>query len=357
MSPDATKRLGDLRELPDCAPAGLKALFEAAEGIIQNQIQLLGSGTPSKAPDLREMLRGQGIADPEDESTMIDKYHEHKHGMQKATRGIQRHDDGIVVRTEGVGDAVTNAYSAIDTSVGQLNTKVDASFKAVRTVTDKDGKTHQQLPKEIIDGLFKGVWDTLNTTHNRVHGVSEEAAAAAAEIKSDLPSYTPTGGRTPASSPTSGSTRSGRSFAPVNYGTPLSSPQLHSMTANVTDAKKRKFLETALAQVGDPYIYGAEGPNAFDCSGLVQYSAKQAGITNMPRTADAQYHATMSHPVDPNNLQPGDLIFPNAQFNGGNPGHIMIYVGNGQVVEAPHTGDHVKVIQLSQVGGFHATRF
>ena len=59
MSSDGTSRLGDLHELPDCAPAGLKALFSAAEGVIQEQVRLLGSGTPSKAPDLRGMLRGQ----------------------------------------------------------------------------------------------------------------------------------------------------------------------------------------------------------------------------------------------------------------------------------------------------------
>ncbi|MEV2220970.1 phage tail tip lysozyme [Nocardia vinacea] len=211
MSPDGTKQLGDLHELPDCAPAGLKALFKAAEGVIQNQIQLLGSGTPSKAPDLREMLRSQGIADPKDKSTMIDKYNDHKNEVQKAISGIQRKDDGIVVKTAGIGEVVTNAYSAIDTSVGNLNTKIDAAFKTVRTVTDKDGKTHQELPKDIVDGLFKGVWDTLNTTYDQVHGVSDQAAAAALKINGDQPAYTPAGGTTPSSSPTSGSTGSGYS--------------------------------------------------------------------------------------------------------------------------------------------------
>ncbi|WP_433733755.1 phage tail tip lysozyme [Nocardia sp. CA-129566] len=209
MSPDGTKQMGDLHELPDCAPAGLKALFNAAEGVIQNQIQLLGSGTPSKAPDLREMLRSQGIADPKDESMMIDNYKDHKNKVQNAVSGIQRKDDGIVVKTAGIGEVVTNAYGAIDTSVGDLNTKIDASFKTVRTVTDKDGKTHKELPKDIIDGLFKGVWDTLNTTYDQVHGVSDKAAAAALKINGDPPAYTPTGGATPISSPTSGSTGSG----------------------------------------------------------------------------------------------------------------------------------------------------
>ncbi|RMI35810.1 NlpC/P60 family protein [Nocardia stercoris] len=249
------------------------------------------------------------------------------------------------MQTAGIGTAVTSAYSAVDTSVGELNTKIDASYKAVRT-DDPDKSPY--LPTDIVEGLFNGVWDTLNATYDEVHGVSDQAATTALNITGDY-------GDLPPSSPTSGG--GSPSYGPVSYGTPLSNSELQAMVANVTDAKKRKFLDTALHQVGDPYIYGAEGPNAFDCSGLVQYSARQAGITDMPRTASEQYHATMSHPVAPNDLQPGDLIFPDAEFNGGDPGHVMIYVGDGRVVEAPHTGDHVKVIQLAQVGGFHATRF
>ncbi|MEU7630775.1 phage tail tip lysozyme [Nocardia sp. NPDC049220] len=220
MTGDDSKRLGDLHELPGCAPAGLKDLFKASEGIIQEQIQLLGSGTPSKALDLREMLRGQGIANPEDQAVMIDKYKDHQDEMQKATSGIQRQDDGIIMKTAGIGDAVTNAYGAIDTSVGELNTKIDASFKAVRTVTDKDGTTHQELPKEIIDGLFKGVWSTVDTTYKEVNGVSDQAAATALKIDGDQPAYTPTGGTTPISTSTSTSTGSGTTGSGYSGTTP-----------------------------------------------------------------------------------------------------------------------------------------
>ncbi|MEV6430662.1 phage tail tip lysozyme [Nocardia sp. NPDC051463] len=220
MSPSDTKKHGDLHELPACAPAGLIALCKVAEGVIQRQIELLGSGKPSKAPDLRKLLAEGGIAKPEDQSTMLTDYGNNKDKMDKVASGYHGKDDGIVVRTDGIGEVVIKAYGAIDTAVDQLNTKIDASHKAVRTETVKDenGKpVHdengnvvktEKLPPEIINGLFKGVWDTLNTTFEQVSGVSDQAAAEALKIVGDEPSSDTTsskntGGAQPVSYPTS----------------------------------------------------------------------------------------------------------------------------------------------------------
>ncbi|MFC9435274.1 transglycosylase SLT domain-containing protein [Nocardia sp. NPDC057030] len=212
-----------MHELPDCAPSGLIALFRLAEGVIQAQIELLGSGKPSAAPNLREMLSSQGIAHPKDESTMIDNYNDHKVEVQQAISGIHRQDDGIVVRTAGVGDSVTSAYGAIGTAVGELNTKIDASFATVRTVTDRDGETHKELPRDVIDGLFNGVWDTLDTTYNQVHSVSDQAAAAALNINSEQPTYAVSGGSAP---PTYNAVGAGgtmpTSFNALGSGSPIS---------------------------------------------------------------------------------------------------------------------------------------
>ncbi|WP_433631294.1 DUF4226 domain-containing protein [Nocardia sp. CA-120079] len=119
-----------------------------------------------------------------------------------------------------------------------------------------------------------------------------------------------------------------------------------------TSAAADKAVQVALAQRGDPYVWGAEGPNSFDCSGLMQYAAAQAGV-KIPRVASAQYQQLPK--VNPADIRPGDLIFPDAQFNGGSPGHVMMYIGNGQCVEAPHTGDVVKVVNLPS--GYHASRW
>lgn len=100
----------------------------------------------------------------------------------------------------------------------------------------------------------------------------------------------------------------------------------------------------ALNQVGTPYVWGGEDPSApgrpgaFDCSGLVQATFKAIGV-NLPRVAQAQYDATTKIP--PDQLQAGDLVFfgQNAQ----NISHVGIYIGNGKMVDAPHTGADVRV--------------
>jgi NlpC/P60 family len=101
--------------------------------------------------------------------------------------------------------------------------------------------------------------------------------------------------------------------------------------------------------VGSPYVYGAAGPSAFDCSGLVQYVLTQLGVPSVPRTSEEQW-AWVQH-IDASQLQPGDLVF--AQFPGDNasPGHVGIYTGNGQVLSAQDPALGVGYSTLASWGG------
>jgi cell wall-associated NlpC family hydrolase len=90
-------------------------------------------------------------------------------------------------------------------------------------------------------------------------------------------------------------------------------------------------------QAGKPYVYGAEGPYAFDCSGLIQYVFKQLG-RSLPRTAEGQYEASTK--VSQYNKQIGDLIFFGTP---GNIYHVGIYAGNGKMWAAPKSGDVVRL--------------
>lgn len=94
-------------------------------------------------------------------------------------------------------------------------------------------------------------------------------------------------------------------------------------------------MEVALAQIGKPYRYGASGPNAFDCSGLVYYSYRQVGIT-VPRSS-RQQHAWAT-PISRSELRPGDLVFYHRPVS-----HVAIYIGDGRVVEAPNSGNNVRI--------------
>jgi peptidoglycan DL-endopeptidase CwlO len=103
-------------------------------------------------------------------------------------------------------------------------------------------------------------------------------------------------------------------------------------------AKYGGVVGIAMQYLGVPYVYGGASPSGFDCSGLVMYAFGQIGIS-LPHNAAAQYGYGM--PVSRDQLQAGDLVF----FNG--LGHVGIYIGGGQFIHAPHTGDVVKISSLT----------
>jgi cell wall-associated NlpC family hydrolase len=95
-------------------------------------------------------------------------------------------------------------------------------------------------------------------------------------------------------------------------------------------------VRAALSRLGRPYVWGATGPDTFDCSGLTQWSYARAGI-HLDRTTYQQIHDGI--PVPRAQVRPGDLVFPHA-------GHVQISIGNNQVVEAPHAGATVQISPL-----------
>lgn len=103
-------------------------------------------------------------------------------------------------------------------------------------------------------------------------------------------------------------------------------------------------IDFALAQLGDPYVYGGTGPNSWDCSGLVMKAWAAAGVS-LPRVVGPQMAATTR--VAMNALQPGDLVAY------GDMSHIGMYLGGGKVVHAPRPGKSVEITSLSgfSVGG------
>lgn len=102
------------------------------------------------------------------------------------------------------------------------------------------------------------------------------------------------------------------------------------------------IVKSALSKCGCSYVWGASGPNTFDCSGLVYWACKQNGV-NFGRTTASEL-STMGISVSIEELQPGDIL----TFKTEPPkiSHVGIYIGDGKMVHAPHTGDVVKVVNV-----------
>ena len=128
------------------------------------------------------------------------------------------------------------------------------------------------------------------------------------------------------------------------------SPPSSTPTFPTISAGKAKFgsvLQFAKAELGQPYVWGGSEPGGFDCSGLMQYIYDKAGI-KLPRTAEAQYNATR-HVTPGESLLPGMLVF--FREADGVIGHVGLYLGEGKMLDAPHTGANVRVETIpTQIG-------
>ena len=131
-------------------------------------------------------------------------------------------------------------------------------------------------------------------------------------------------------------------FTGLLGGLPTKNSGQHAEAAatRTTADQRLRAMRVALAQRGDPYRYGATGPNAFDCSGLTKYSYGRVGRT-IPRTTDQQKAGLRA--VAKSNKRRGDIIL---FTNGGNAYHAGIFIGRGRIVHSSRSGTPVKVDQI-----------
>lgn len=135
----------------------------------------------------------------------------------------------------------------------------------------------------------------------------------------------------------------------------VSSSYLTTNMSQTTQAPTRGegrevVLELAYKQLGKKYVWGAEGPNSFDCSGLTYYVYKNALGKTIPRTSAAQ--SNYGQYIPKGELQAGDLIFSGAN---GKVSHVGIYIGNGKMIHAPQSGDVVKISEINS--GYYKDRY
>lgn len=135
---------------------------------------------------------------------------------------------------------------------------------------------------------------------------------------------------------------------PPQFKTKPKGPQTAPNLFDREAALGKRAASAALTRIGSPYVYGAAGPSAFDCSGLVYWSYKQAGKT-IPRDSYGQLGG--GTPVSKNDLEPGDVVI----FLGGS--HAGIYIGNGMIVHSSTEGVPVRKASLDSMSFYGARRY
>lgn len=174
----------------------------------------------------------------------------------------------------------------------------------------------------------------------RLLALQRKAAAAAAArsarvsrsiARPPISSTTSTAPAPPASAPTTSS-------ATPSSPTTSSSPPTTSAPAS---GRAAVAVSTALAQLGKPYVWGTAGPSTFDCSGLTMYAWAAAGVSLSHASSVQSQQGT---PVAISDLQPGDLVFYYSPVS-----HVGMYIGNGQLVHAPHTGSVVQIVPVTSM--------
>jgi cell wall-associated NlpC family hydrolase len=164
---------------------------------------------------------------------------------------------------------------------------------------------------------------TFQADYNRLSAAEKQAAVAAAD-----------GGGAAGGAP--------RASRADRIGLPPAGPIVASSRA------AQIAVDTAMAQRGKPYVWAAAGPGSFDCSGLVEYAYAAAGI-GLPHSSLMQ--SQMGRSVSRSQLKPGDLVAFYSPVS-----HIGIYIGNGQMVHAPTSGDVVKISSIDVMGYFAGAR-
>ncbi|MER7706181.1 NlpC/P60 family protein [Kitasatospora sp. NPDC097605] len=212
--------------------------------------------------------------------------------------------------------------------------------------------TTQQLKssKEDVQGKLQKAQDLLNTLTEQerqaIRAAEEKAAAEAkakadaakaeaakaAKEKADAERASRDTNRSNLSAPTSGSSGSSGSSTAAAPAAEAAKPAAPAANGSRAAAA----IAAAESKLGAPYVYGATGPNSFDCSGLTGWAYAQAGVS-LPRTSQAQATAGTQIGKDISKAQPGDLVI----FYGDRH-HVGIYVGGGQVIHAPKPGASVR---------------
>ena len=227
----------------------------------------------------------------------------------------------LAVRKTYVETAAADQRSALD-ELRAARQDLEAQQAKLKSSADsaKAAAANLASQKAAIDAAVSAQQATLN----KVKGdLAQLLAQQQAQRAADAQRRAQDALRSAAAAPPKAS----RGKAPVPSGPPP--PVGHGAGAAVAAAR---------SVIGDPYVYGAAGPNSFDCSGLTMWAWAHGGVS-LPHSSQSQYSSTTHISVA--SLQPGDLLFYYSDIH-----HVAMYSGGGMMIEAPHTGANVREVPM-----------
>lgn len=241
---------------------------------------------------------------------------------------------------------------------GSVDTlKMDETQTLTISTTDSSGNVSKGTLNVVVKDISAPVI-TLNKseiTVNAGESVDFKAYLSSAvdnkdgdvlgNVQIDAPSTSKAGTKTATYSVTDSSGNTGTASLTVKVNKKAGSSSNSYSGSAPSNNYGNSVLSAAYSRLGCPYVYGAAGPNAFDCSGFVQWCYARVGVS-LPHSSSAQKNSGTQ--ISVSQAQPGDILWKS--------GHVGIYIGNGKYIHAPHTGDVVKISSVSGSGFVCAVR-
>jgi cell wall-associated NlpC family hydrolase len=221
------------------------------------------------------------------------------------------------MKAQQEGEALQAARDGLEARHAQLSRSLDDAQSAV---------DEQQSIKNKLDGEVA----TLVSAEQARKAQAAQAAAASAAPRAAAP-------------PAGASAAAGGGPRPASPA-PAPAPAAPKGPAPAVGNGAQYAIDAAMSKLGAPYVWAAAGPNAFDCSGLTMWAWAHGG-KSLSHYTGSQWAAS-TH-ISAGEAQPGDLVFFWGPGDGGDPGHVGLYLGGGMMVHAPHTGSFVKTESVS----------
>ena len=280
-----------------------QAISDYTSSGTSNQITQMFSGNPNTS-DVRSEYSSIATGNV---TTTIDRLHTAQAQLQ-ATQGALKQQQ---TQAQATKDSLSTAQSQANALVAQDQQTLNSVNASIQTLVTQQQQAQEAAAKAAAAAAF-----------NQKVASAQKAQAAASQ----------------SSSGASNGSNSGGGSATATLTAASNPPPVPSGAAGA--------IQAAESQVGVPYVWGGESPGSgFDCSGLVQWSWARAGVS-LPRTSGAQYGATTHIALA--DIAPGDLLF----YGPGGSDHVAMYVGGGEMIEAPQTGSNVHVTGVRTNYGF-----